>query len=347
MVLEEELRRVADKIGTAATAADVLGPVDDERKKRERALDKLLHPDRWTAHPPARKTAERAFARLQELLALEAKAGTPSFDITTKTRTYLVKELAFSGSVGNLYTCTYSRDGKLKEGFLKLPRSVRDNDLIKAEGDALKKIWKSGKRRNGYFPRWEESFKHRDKGTRVDRQAVVIRRLPGFVTLADVKKAYPDGLDARDLAWIWRRALAGISLLQELEIVHGSVGPEHVLIHPEAHGVMFTGFSTSVPVGERVKLLGTSRWLTAPEIISKDQVDHTTDLYMLHKTMQIMLRHDAPRQFRAFCNGVTFDRMAVRPKDARVLLGEFDELLARLYGARKFRVFPPLPGVPR
>lgn len=345
MVLEEELRRVADKIATATSVVDILGPADSDRKARERAMDKLLHPDRWNAHPPARKAAEKAFARLQELLALESKAASPSFDVVTKTRTYMVKNLAFAGTVSNLYTCTYSRDGKLKTGLLKLPRSVRDNDLVAAESDALKTIWKSGKKRAAYFPRWEESFKHRDKSTGVDRRALVIRRLDGFVSLADVKAAYPDGLDARDLAWIWRRALAGLSLLGELDIVHGAIGPEHVLIHPQEHGVQFCGFSATVPVGERVKIMGTNRWLAAPEIIAKQQVDHTTDIYMLHKTMGLMLRNDQPLQFRSFIKGVTFDRQAVRPKDCRALLGEYDSLLARLYGARKFRVFPPLPAV--
>ena len=343
-----ELRDAADRIAHAKSAEDVVGPNDDGRKARLRKLEVLLHPDVWNTHPPARKAAEQAFAQLQLLLANEgkgaaAKAGT--FTVSTKRRTYNVDGLAFTGSVANLYHCTYERDGKLKTGLLKLPRSVRDNDLMQAEAQALSKIWATKRRRTAYFPRIEDSFKHRDKATRVDRQAIVTRRLDGFLSLADVKRAYPEGLDARDLAWIWRRCLAATSLLSELDLVHGSLVPEHILIHPQEHGVQLCGMTTSVPAGQTIKVMGGAKWLFPSEVRDKKPADHTTDLFTLHKTMESMLHRDAPRQFFAFVRGVCFDRQAVRPQDARVLLGEYDELLARLYGARKFRVFPPLPAV--
>lgn len=349
MVLDEELRTAADRVAKAKSAEDVVGPDDAGRKRRVRELSKLLHPDAWSAHPPARKAAEQAFAALQLLLANEhtkARAAGGTFTVTTKKRSYAVDGLAFAGTVANLYHCTYERDGKVKQGLLKLPRSVRDNDLIQAEAQALKKIWATGKKRTAFFPRIEDAFKHRDRATRIDRQALVTRRLDGFVSLADVKAAYPDGLDARDLAWIWRRCLAAVSLLSELEIVHGSLVPEHILIHPHEHGVQLCGFTSSVPAGQTIKVLGGGpRWLYAPEVKAKEEATHATDLYTLHKTMQYMLHRDAPKQFSAFIRGVCFDRPAVRPHDARVLLGEYDELLERLYGPRRFRVFPPLPAV--
>lgn len=348
MVLDTELRQRAKQVAEATSAEDVVGPDDTGRKQRVRDLQRFFHPDCWVSHPTARDVAERAFARLQELLANEAKAGSSTFEVSTRKRTYLVDGLAFRGSVANLYACSYVRDpgGKLKQGLLKLPRSVRDNDLVTAEASALKKIWATGKRRTAYYPRLEDAFKHRDATTRVTRQAVVTRRLDGFISLADVLRVYPDGLDARDLAWIWRRALAAVSLLSELEIVHGSLIPEHVLIHPVEHGVQFCGFTSSVPAGQTIKVLGGKpKRLYPPEVLNKEPADHTTDIYTLHKTMELMLRRDQPKQFRAFVRGVCFDRQAVRPQDARVLLGDYDELLERMYGERKFRVFPPLPGV--
>jgi hypothetical protein len=353
VVLDTELRTAVDAVCEASAASEVVGPDDDERKARVRELTKLLHPDRWVTHPPARKAAERAFARLQELLAEEAKASSPVFEVTSKRRTYTVNASdVIHGTVGNLYRVTYVRDPneppatRLKTGRLKLPRSVRDNDLVLAEAQALKKIWATGRRRTAYYPRLEDAFKYRDKSTRKDRQAIVTRQLDGFVSLEYVLKCYPRGLDARDVAWIWRRCLAAASLLAELDIVHGSLIPAHVLIHPVEHGVLFCGMTTSVPAGQTMKVTGGgSSSFYPPEVFKKEPVDHTTDLWTLHKTMERALANDAPRQFFSFIRGVTFDRQAVRPQDSRALLGEYDELLSRLYGARKFRVFPPVPGV--
>lgn len=327
---------MAKKIEAAKSASDVLGPDDAGRKKRERDLLRRIHPDVW---PSAADVAQQAFAQLQVLLAQEKRKGSSTFEIATRTRTYKVDGLAYTGTVANLYHCTYARDGKLKTGVLKLPRSVRDNDLMVAEAKALKAIRDSGKRRAAYYPRFEESFRHRDAATRVDRRALVLRRVPGFYSLAEVRQAYPSGLDARDLAWMWRRAFAGLSLAHEMDWVHGALGPEHILIHPAEHGLMFCGWTSAVPVGETVKVLGTMRQLTAPEILNKEPVTVTADIYTLSKTMEWMLAPDAPKQFRAFVKGCTFERPGVRPTSVRQLLGELDDLLARLYGPRKFRPF--------
>lgn len=350
MVLDSsKLSVVAEQVTQAATAADVVGEWHDVgRKARTRQTLKFLHPDAWAHDPAAQQVAQEAFARLQELLARDdtlhrAKAG--SFTVTTRTRAYEVDGLAYAGTVANLYHCTYERDGKRKQGLLKLPRSVRDNDLVQAEAQALKKVWASGKRRTAYFPRLEDAFKHRDPATHVDRQALVTRRLDGFVTLDDVKRAYPEGLDARDLAWIWRRGLAALTLLCELEVVHGALTPQHVLIHPAEHGVQLCGFTSTVMAGGTIKVLGGPRRFYPPEVLAKEPATTATDLYTFHRTMQALLRHDAPRQFFAFVRGVCFDRPEVRPQDPGVVLGEFDELLERLFGPRKFRVFPPLAAV--
>ena len=98
--------------------------------------------------------------------------------------------------------------------------------------------------------------------------------------------------------------------------------------------------------GGTIKVLGTSKWLYAPEVLKKEEATTSVDTYMFCKTMERMLAHDAPRQFLAFVNGVCQERPRTRPQDPREVLGEFDLLLERLYGERKFRVFPPLPAVP-
>jgi len=324
----------AAAVQAAKSAEDVLGPNDEERPHRLRELSKLLHPDAGGDGV--------AFARLQELLAVEAKkaqAKAGVFQIASKIRTYDVNGLAFRGRIANLYRCTYIRDGATKEGLLKLPRSPKDNDLMQAEGSALRRVRDSDDDRRVFYVRLEDSFKHRDVDTRADRRAHVTRALDGFVSLAEVREVYPEGIDARDLAWMWRRAYAAVSLLHELGMVHGALVPEHILIHPEQHGLQLCGLTSSVEIGGTIKALGGRSYLYPPEVLRKQPVDTTTDLYTLGKTMESMLRLDQPRQFFSFIKGCTFERQAARPQDAKELLGELDDLLHRLYGPRKFREF--------
>lgn len=345
MVLDLKLRDSAEQVAKATTATEVVGPDDAGRKRRVRELKRFLHPDCWSTDDAARTLAEQAFAALELLLSNEAKAASGSFDVTSRKRAYQVSGLAFRGTVANLYACRYLRepgDSELKDGLLKLPRSVRDNDLVAAEAATLKKIRATGRNRIAYFPRYEDAFKYRDKSTSVDRQALVMRRLDGFISLRDVLDAYPHGIDVRDLAWIWRRGLAAISLLHELDIVHGSLLPEHVLIHPYEHGLQLCGMVTAVPAGTTVKLKVGATNFYAPEVLKKEEATTATDLYMWHRVMLRMLRQDTPKQFFSFIDGVCFERPAVRPQDPKYLLGEYDDLLFRIY-PRKFRHFPPGP----
>ncbi len=323
----------------ARNAASILGPINEGRKAREKALKIKLHPDKWP--PIERVMATQAFARLEELLAQEREAGSDRFTVVTKTREYKVQNLVFKGTVGNLYACRFERQMKMKDGLLKISRSPRDNDLIVAEAKSLKKIYQSDNKARVFFPRFEEAFKHRDKTTNIDRQALVVRCLPGFISLSEALACHHGGFDVRDLAWVWRRALIALELLSELGIVHGSVVPEHILIEPCQHGVMLVGMTTSVESGGVVKFLGTTeRSIIAPEILVKEPVDTTTDIYMLCATMRAMMENAVPQQFKSFVKGVCFERQKVRPQSPLKLLNELDELLERMYGPRRFRVFP-------
>jgi serine/threonine protein kinase len=343
LVTENELADLAGQVEAAVAAADILGPEDDGRRQRRRHLLAKLHPDGWRDEPE-HSLAKKAFKKVQELLAAELRGTAGATTVTTRTRGYAIGRLYDRGDIANLYVVTYLRDGNEKRGLLKLPRSPKDNDLMAAEARALKTLWATGRRRTVYLPRLEDSFKHRDRTSGIDRQASVLRQLPGFVSLEWVLKQLPQRLDARDAAWIWRRALAALSLAAEEGIVHGSLTPAHVLIHPAEHGVILCGWGNSVEVGDTIKVLGDKDPSLYPsEVLAKEPASTATDIYTLSKTMGLLLNDQAPRQFRAFITGCAQPRPKTRPQDPRVVLGDFDELLARLYGARKFRVFPAMP----
>jgi hypothetical protein len=63
-----------------------------------------------------------------------------------------------------------------------------------------------------------------------------------------------------------------------------------------------------------------------------------TDIFMATGLM-LRLIADPPEALRRFARGCRFDRPRMRPQDAWRLLEEFDELLADLYGPRRFRPF--------
>lgn len=342
-------------VESAGHATDVVGALDEDRDKRVRRARAELHPDRHTGTD--RIQAEHAFARLEELLANEKKHRAAKhearMEIVTKRNTYLLDGLAYKGLVANLYNIKYTRDGKEKHGLLKIARSPRDSDLIVAEGDVLKAVYKARNdqdepdRRIPFYPRPEEVFTYRDGVSHIDRRAIAQRRFSGFVSLDQVLKHFPHGLDVRDLAWIWRRVLVGISLAHDLGYVHGSLTPGHILIHPKVHGVQLIGWGQSVPIDGRVKVLGDpDSSYFPPEILNKEPASTASDIYTLSKTFQRAIDPHTPGslRFNAFANGCTFERAKGRPQSALGLLGEYNELLEKAFGPRKFRSFPDFPG---
>ena len=54
----------------------------------------------------------------------------------------------------------------------------------------------------------------------------------------EVKNAFPDGLDGRHVAWIWRRVLNIIGFAHSNGIIHGAVLPMHILIEPNTHKLL-------------------------------------------------------------------------------------------------------------
>lgn len=132
----------------------------------------------------------------------------------------------------------------------------------------------------------------------------VAYRLPaGMRSLREVHAAFPAGLDGRDWAWMARRILMTLAAADR---THGALILDTVLIHPAEHGVMLTGWE---PTGHA----------------SADDGAAVADLFVT------MLNGRSPQQ-------VSFARASERVSPAQEL-HEYDLLLRRLYGQRRFRPF--------
>jgi serine/threonine protein kinase len=306
------------RIEKAATFRELTRESDVDRAYREWA--KLVHPDAVSAARSVSATA--AFARLGRLYA--AGKGT---ELRTPQAVYRIGGLFAAGDLADLSTV----DGE--RALLKVPRSPADNDLMAAEADALKRLWREGDPKfRPYAPRLLESFRHED-GARVRRQVNVVERLGGFVPLTVLHRE----IDPRDAAWMWRRLLTGLGWAHRAGVVHGAIVEEHVLIHPAEHGLAIVDWCYS---GQRPTAIVKGRADAYPPEVRRDKkASPATDIYMATGLMTRLVGDRLPKALKRFADGCRYDAERMRPQDAWALLEEFDELLHKLYGPRTFRPF--------
>ncbi|GHC88875.1 hypothetical protein GCM10007079_34200 [Nocardiopsis terrae] len=352
-------------LGLAADPAALFGPLPADgvtvppvATAEYRRLARLLHPD--TAPADRAAEAEAGFARLTEAWrhyrqAAEGGPGLDDITFTTRERTYHVSRdgALASGDVADLHAVRWREGargpgtgGAWRDGVLKLPRAPRDNDLILAEATALRRVRERGAERyRAFVPGLVESVRHRDAATGVERRGNVLGRLTGFHSLAEVRRAQPEGIDPRDAAWMWRRLLVALGNAHRAGVVHGAVVPEHVLIHPQAHGLVLVDWCYSVTFAEprtapHIPAMVQHRVETyPPEVTARRPAVPATDVYMATRCVEFVTGGRLPRQLRAFARGCSLPAPERRPGDAFALLGELDEVLERCFGPRRFRPF--------
>jgi len=343
---EEALRAIA----AARDPAELFGPPPEDAGPpgaaavaAYRRLARRVHPDR--APRGRADEAGRAFAALGALwaehrVAAETGGGTV---LATRTRRYRVGPVAARGDIADVRPVRY-RDGGPRAGALKLARSPADNDLLLAEAEALERITGHGRPEfRAFFPEPVEAIRHRDPATGVERHGTVLGGLAGFVPLSELHRAHPDGIDPRDAAWMWRRLLAAAGAAAEAGVVHGAIVPEHVLIHPEEHGLVLIDWCYSVTAGapgRHVPALVPGRTgFYPPEVPDRRPAAAATDVFMAARCMEHITGGRLPKPLRAFARGCTLPSPARRPADGFAALSDLDDLLERRYGPRRFRPF--------
>ncbi|SFF56079.1 hypothetical protein SAMN05216251_11913 [Actinacidiphila alni] len=329
----------------ALAALDADFPADPHEAVRHfRRLARLLHPD---AAPPGRAAeAAAAFARLS---ARRRGADGGHTDhgrvtVTTARRSYVLGDVLATGDLAVLRAAHYDEDGDRRAAVLKIPLRPRDNDLLEHEADVLGRLDTVAERRHrAYAPRLIESFRHRDTDG-VERRVNAFAPLTGFHSLAEVAAAHPDGLDPRDAAWMWRRLLTALGWAHRARLVHGAVFPEHILVHPELHGLVLVDWCYATAVGTHVPLL-VDRHQDAypPEVPARRPATPATDIHLAAHCLRTLMGERAPGPMRAFLRACVLPSQAARPQDAWQLLADLDGLLERLYGPRTFRPFAMPP----
>jgi serine/threonine protein kinase len=282
-----------------------------------RRLARLTHPD--VCHGTR---AEAAFKRLTQLWEQHSTGGVA------------MPVVIASGDIANLYKC--------ERGLAKVARDPRDNDLLGREVAALTRVRDHGEPRFApFFPELTGRTRYRDPVTGVERRANALVQLESeFTTLADVRAAYPAGLDPRDAAWMWRRLLVAVGAAHRAGVIHAAVTPENVMIHPGKHGLVLLDWCYALTPGEHaVAVPRAYRDWYPPEVLAHSAPGTDLDTWLISRCMMVMMGEQAPRQLEALARGCQVANSAQRPADAWQLLRELDDVLERLYGPRKFRPF--------
>jgi hypothetical protein len=170
-------------------------------------------------------------------------AGAGPIEITTRHRTLRVLDRIAIGSISSVYRCRFVDAGHDVEGVFKIARDARTNHLLGNEADILQQLL--GRDEHGRFrpflPQVVETIHVGGTSATAARRANVLRMHPAIrspdelYTLAEVREAYPNGLDGRDVAWMWRRILSVLGFIHTHGVVHGAVLPMHVMIEPREH----------------------------------------------------------------------------------------------------------------
>ena len=243
------------------------------------------------------------------------------------------------GDIADLYQV---RQGQFKGALLKIVRDPADNDLMRREAAALTRLQDVvDPALLAYFPPLVATGQRDEARSGIRRYVNLIGVLSGFRSLAEVRAAFPAGVDPRDAAWMWRRLLVAIGAAHRAGVIHGAVLPEHVLIHPGDHGLVLVDWCYSVPGPARVRAIVRryQRWYP-PEVLAGDPAGPDLDIWLATRCMAELIRDRAPARMAAFARGCLLASPGRRPQEAWRLLAEFDEMLERLYGPRRFRPFP-------
>jgi hypothetical protein len=175
-------------------------------------------------------------------------------DLTADDRAYRVLERVAVGSVCSIYRCRLGLSRTAAEGVFKVARDPRANGLVQNEADVLRALHGQdpGGRFTPFLPAVDASVGVGGDGGDLPRQANVlrmhseVRSIDELYTLADVRAAYPVGLDGRDVAWVWRRLLSVLGFVHAQGVVHAAVLPVHVLIEPRGHKLVLIDWCCSV-----------------------------------------------------------------------------------------------------
>jgi hypothetical protein len=329
-----------DEILNAKTPSDLF-PTDLDEKAAQKRFQRFLrvaHPD---VNPTRKADAEKAFVNLNSIWKTYThKTGTAKGGNTNTIKTrrhefeFQEKRYQVDGTV--YYNATY--DAGHKDAFIAFAARTDINSLF-LEGMrnviAIRKV--ANEKVRGFFPEVIDTFAFQNGTSEVS--AVALKTEESFkdmFTLRDVKSDYPDGIPARQVAWMYRRMLIALNETHKAGFVHGGAYIDSFMIHPERHGLVLKDWQYSVKINEPARLLNkAATMLYLPEVNDYKGLTPRVDISLAAKAALFLCDEDTPSRFLRALRGTS----QFPPADTATAITEFEELIEELWGPKEWQVF--------
>ncbi|MEI8339179.1 MAG: hypothetical protein WCF94_00770 [bacterium] len=365
----------------AATAEELYKSV----QRNYRLMAKSCHEDKFT-EPQDKEEAKVAFQILSEFWSQaeeRIKSGvygttsksapkapdktSPTVNFKTKKNSYVMGELLHAGGMCGIFDGTVQDlKSNTMPAIFKVPHSVGDNDLLEREAKVLK-LFQQKIRELSEKPETEgaakgfsqrlPTFLESIKLVQPSGEEKVINtfiKKPGYetgwVTLEEIRQAYPEGVNTRVMVFIWNRILEGLSFAHLVGVRHCAITPNHVLIHPESHLGQIIDWTASCIDGAKVPYIDDRYKSFFPEEIldPNGMPSPSSDIFMSAWCMVYILGGDpktgvipasVEKPLQDLLNKCLQPKRRFRPGSAEILHGELKQAAKTLFGPSKFVQF--------
>lgn len=246
---------------------------ESDRKKAAQVFDELNQLRRGAEQAVKEKRYEKPFGARSPL----AQARGNTFNLASSKGTYQLHQDAFAkGDFSVLYR-GHLQGADAVQVIAKVALAPASNVWLEKEASTLIRFRdaKKGDELSGvakFVPELLDTFLV-ENAKRQRFRVVVMRDLPDMVSITDVIRAYPSGLDPRDASWIYRRVLAQTLAASMAGVVHGAMVPDHVLVDPYTHNPLHIGWAHTVKDGRITHIVDRFRDYYPPEVFEKKEGD--------------------------------------------------------------------------
>lgn len=361
----EDLKTITILVMTATCPEEVFGVLVGDQKlalsQIYKAKSKDCYPD---FYPDQKKLATSTFQELGRWRGIaEKKIEAGSYGDNkpwVEPRPY--KPSTFSVGREN-FTCTSLLDkGSLttvhnvqgknlpwEHWFLKISNNPANNDLLDREFKVLTALYQESTNagqekffaiQRNYIPTPLNSFLIAGKEGKKHRANLLgSKKARTFTAEKLIEEKFPDGIEAKHLYWIYRRALMTCWMAHLNGYVYGNLTPDHLLIYPKEHGLVLLDWTAATKIGTKVPIVN-KRWedFYPPEILAGEPATPASDLYMAAKmALYLSQTSPLPPSVRARLIGCLAKKN--RPDDAEKFHEEFGRTIEKEHGPRKYAEF--------
>lgn len=369
--LTDPVEAIDRQLDVAESYKDIFGPLSNadastcksELHSQFAGLAKMVHPDRVSSSKQER--AKDVFTRLRRIyenakIALEAgtyentfspgqgsSSASDDYLLYSETDTYTAAEPAFAE--GDLSIILHGQSKSTSEEvLLKVATDPVFNSALEQEARIMSKFHNADAgeplgQLASTIPKLLETFTVSDEDNRQYR-VLVLSKSSGFYSVEDIIRAFPNGLDPRDAAWIARRVLGQPLAATIAGYVHTAIVPDHVLVHPITHEPLHIGWTHALSSATSPRLTSIiDRWQNwyPPEVWNKEVLDQRTDVYMAAMTVLYLFGGDTstrkmpqsvPRDVAQNIERCLRSERDKRPEDGVEVLNNFTESIRKAWG---------------